>query len=145
MKAKAAHAKGKRMEKIVLDYIRENLDAHAYTPRGSGNGLEKGDVYLPNHNVVIEVKNQKKVMLGDWWEQAEEQAHNQTPALIIRHPNFGEGKKTLAVIYFEDYVDLLQKQSETVEVVETEADYTTREAVLKMETAVKTLKKKYGL
>ena len=105
MKARSAHNKGKRLEKIVLDYIRENLDANAYQPKGSGNGLEKGDVYLPNHNVVIEVKNQAKTQICDWWEQTEEQAHNQTPLLIFRHPRYAEGKKTLAVMYFEDLDD----------------------------------------
>lgn len=145
MKAKSAKAKGNRFEKFVLDYVRENLDAHAYQPVGSGSGLEKGDIYLPKHEVVIEAKNQAKLSILDWWEQAESQAHNQIPALVVRHPRYAEGKKTLAVIYFEDFIELLTKQHDTVEVEETEADYTTRTAILAMERSVKELKKKYSM
>ena len=145
MKAAQKAAKGKRMEKFVLDYVRENLDAHAYTPRGSGNGLEKGDVYLPKHDVVIEVKNAFTVKIAQWWKQAEEQAHNQTPCLIFRHPQFAEGKKTLAVVHMEYLVDLLKGQDNEVTVETTVADYDVRDAISKLETAARTLKKKYGL
>jgi hypothetical protein len=145
MKARSAHNKGKRMEKFVLDYIRENLDAHAYHPKGSGNGEEKGDVYLPNHDVVIEVKNAHTVKIAAWWDQTEEQAHNQTPCLIFRHPRYGETKKTLAVIYFEDYVELLKNQTTEVQVESQVADYEVRDAVTKLESSLRSLKKKFGL
>ena len=145
MKARSAHNKGKRMERFVLDYIRENLDAGAYHPKGSGNGLEKGDIYLPNHDIVIEVKNAHTVKIAQWWLQAEEQAHNQMPCLIFRHPQFAETKKTLAVVYFEDFVELLKNQSEEITVASQTADYDIREAITKLETSLRTLKKKYGL
>lgn len=145
MKAKSAKAKGSRFEKFVLQYVRENLDAHAYQPAGSGNGLEKGDVYLPNHDVVMEVKNQKTIKLLDFWEQTEEQAHNQMPALIIRHPRFAEGKKTLAVVHFEDLCELLQKQNQTVEVDIPDADFETRKALDMISQGYKMLKRKYKL
>lgn len=145
MKAKYARAKGRRFEKFVLQYIRETLDAHAYQPAGSGNGLEKGDVYLPNHDVVIEVKNQSHIKLLEWWEQTEEQAHHQMPALIIRHPKFAEEKKTLAVIHFEDFCELLKKQNETVEVDIPDADFETRKALDLINQGYKLLKRKYKL
>lgn len=145
MKRQSAMAKGKRMESFVLDYVRENIDANAYTPKGSGNGLEKGDIYIPSHQLVIEVKNQAHIKLIDWWAQTEEQAHNQIPMLAIRHPKYGEGKKTLAVMFFEDVCDLLQKQEENPVTVEKYAPYEVRDALTKLETALKALKRNYKL
>lgn len=145
MKAKSAKAKGSRFEKFVLDYVRENLDAHAYQPAGSGNGTEKGDVYLPNHDVVIEAKNQSHVKLLDWWEQTEDQAHHQMPALIVRHPRFAEGKKTLAVIHFEDLCELLKKQNESVEIDIPDADFETRKALDMINQGYKALKRKFKI
>lgn len=145
MKARSAKAKGSRFEKYVLDYIRQNLDSHAYQPAGSGNGLEKGDVYLPNHDVVIEVKNQKTIKLIDFWEQTEDQAHHQMPCLVMRHPKFAEGKKTLAVVHFEDLCELLKHQNESVEVDIPDADFDTRKALDLISQGYKMLKRKYRL
>lgn len=145
MKAKSAKAKGSRFETFVLNYVRENVDAHAYKPIGSGSGLEKGDVYLPNHDVVIEAKNQRQVKLLEWWEQAEEQAHHQMPALILRHPRYSEEKKTLAVIHFEDFCELLKHQYDTVEVDIPDADFETRKALDLISQGYKMLKRKYKI
>lgn len=145
MKARSAHNKGKRMEKYALDYIRENVDAHAYTPKGSGNGLEKGDIYMPNHDVVIEVKNQATLKIADWWEQTTDQAHNQIPLLVVRNPRKAETKETWAIMHFEDICELLKTKNNSVEIELTEPGYSLRQAVAEAERGVKRIKKELDI
>lgn len=146
MKPRSAKNKGSRYEKAILELCREHLDAHAYQPAGSGNGTEKGDVYLPNHSIVLEVKNQKTIKLVDWWDQAEAQAlGDQVPVLVIRNPKYAEGRKNLAVLDFEALMVYLQAQHDHVEVDIKDADYETRSALDRIEQGCKALKRKYRL
>ena len=59
MKTQSAIQKGKQLEEFIVDELRlSGLDRRAYRQKGSGNGLNKGDVWK-DLNLCIEAKNQK--------------------------------------------------------------------------------------
>lgn len=119
MKAHSAHAKGDRLEKYLVDRLRETIDKETHRTVGSGNGLDKNDIRIPSLNIEIEAKNQKTFHLKDDWEQTMRQlTAGNTGVLAIRHCDYPEFKKTLIVMDLEDWISLLQSQHETVEVIE---------------------------
>lgn len=118
MTPKAAQAKGDRLENYIVSTARSEVDKDAYRIYGSGNGLDKNDVRLPNYNLEIEAKNQKTIHLMDWWNQKKRQ---ETPGnvsvLAIRNPELPEFKETLIVIDYGDFLELLKKQKGEVVVI----------------------------
>jgi len=52
--------KGRKLVKKFLERIRKDFP-DAYEVVGSGAGLEKGDIRIPSVDVVLEIKNHKKI------------------------------------------------------------------------------------
>lgn len=82
------HKKGQALEDFVADELRINgLDHNARRTNGSGNGLEKGDVYN-SLNLSIECKNQEKLTPLQWWGQClrDSKVTHATPVLVFNNP-----------------------------------------------------------
>lgn len=138
MKSKSAHNKGKRFENYLNDYFAKNVDGYSRRTIGSGAGLDKGDIRLPQHNIVIEAKNQMKLSVIDWWEQTVSQAFNEIPVLIFRNPRKAEFNETLVLLSLEDFTALLRANRGELEGVETQytLDYETRNALKSLKNSV---------
>jgi len=135
MKAKSRKNKGSRFEKYLLERIRAEIDARAYHPKGSGAGDEKGDIVIPSHNIVIEAKNQKKIDLLKWWEQAQNEVFNENPVLAIRNPKKAEFKETFIVIELEHFLELLNSAQEEKE-IQFALSYSQRSALNSLKNAI---------
>lgn len=69
-------AKGTAAETAVVDFLlEENIYSHRKTLSGS---LDKGDIAIPltDGHIVIEVKNEKKMSLSEYVDEAEVEAEN---------------------------------------------------------------------
>ena len=102
MKPASAKKKGKRLEiKVAREWRSKTKDLSIRTP-GSGSGKHKGDVY--NRHFSIECKNQEKVRLWEWWQQAVNQkGFNKPPALMIS----GNYRPILVVMDLDDWLNLV--------------------------------------
>jgi hypothetical protein len=116
MKPRSAKNKGNRYENHLIEVLREKLDSKAQRTYGSGSGLDKQDVRLPSFNIEIEAKNQKNIKLIDWWEQCKRQEFGNTAVLCLRNPRKPEFMESLVVMDLHDWIELVKKQNETVEV-----------------------------
>lgn len=86
MKAKTAKAKGNRFEQYVVEILNETIDPKARRTRASGAGFDKGDIYCPGLNWVIEAKNHKHLSILDWIEQNnKENAGEHNTAIVMFH------------------------------------------------------------
>lgn len=142
MKPKSAGAKGKRFESFLLDYFRQGADANTYIPKGSGSGVEKCDLVIPQHTISAEVKNQKTIKLIEWWEKLKSQVFNDYPVLIIRNPRKAEFEDTLVVLSLEHFNELLQTSQGSVE-VEPKLTYQQRSALNSMKIAASRILKEF--
>ncbi|WP_395019781.1 hypothetical protein [Dongia sp.] len=117
MSATRSQQKGKRFEKHLLAILRAEVDANTRFQIGSGNGTEKGDIYIPSHSIYLEAKNEAETRLIPNWEQAKAQALGDNyPVLAIRHPRKAEFQETLIVIDLPHFIELLNGQKGKVEV-----------------------------
>jgi hypothetical protein len=116
MKPRSTKNKGNRYENHLIEVLREKLDAKAQRTYGSGAGLDKQDVRLPSFNIEIEAKNQKNIKLIDWWEQCKNQEFGNMGVLILRNPRKAEFIESLVVMDLHDWIELVKKQNEVVEI-----------------------------
>lgn len=116
MKPRSAKNKGNRFENYLIEILKEKIDSKAQRTYGSGNGLDKQDIRLPSFNIEIEAKNQKAIHLLDWWEQCKRQEFGNMAVLALRNPRKAEFQETLIVMGLDDWIELVKKQNETVEV-----------------------------
>lgn len=116
MKPKGAIEKGKRLERYLEDYFKKNVDINTHINRGSGNGVNKGDIRIPSLDIVVEAKNTATIHLIDDWQQAKAQAlGNDRPVLAIRNPRKGEFQETLIVMDLGTFAELASGQGGTVQ------------------------------
>lgn len=109
MKTASAKAKGNRLEKYVIQRMKDILGSYGVEVKrvimSGASDWWKGDVWssLPVH---IECKNQEKVSLWEWWEQTDGQAPvGKLPVLVIGK-NFK--REPLAVIKLEDLLFFME-------------------------------------
>ena len=100
-----AKAKGSRLERKVAQKIRRSgLDSTASRMilSGAAFGLET-DIRskLPFR---FEIKNQQRVQLWEWWEQAERARKPLMPPVLIIG---GNHRPQLSIMLLEDWLDLL--------------------------------------
>ena len=99
-------AKGSRLEKKVAELYRHyDIDKTAIRmPMSGAIATLKGDIFKRNDvGWVDECKNQEKVQLWAWWEQAKSQAKGlQRPLLHVS----GNYREILTVMRVEDYMHL---------------------------------------
>ena len=86
MKQSSAKQKGRVLVKQIIDLFKP-LDPNAHEVVGSGSGLNKGDLQLPNLGIAIEAKNHESYAMSEWVKQLkEEEVANDIVALGFRDP-----------------------------------------------------------
>jgi len=118
MNKKSPKAKGNRFERHLVEVLRENLDSKAYRTAGSGSGLDKNDIRIPNFNIEIEAKNATEYHIPKDWEQTKRQlTSGNLGVLVIRNPKEPEFKESLVVMDLYDWIELVKKQKDEVQTV----------------------------
>jgi len=99
-------AKGKRLEHKIASLIRsKGLDDKARAMIGSGAFDDyKGDIYAPSVPLIFEAKNQEKVQLWQFWDQAKSQERPLKPACLVVSGNY---RPMLAVVELDTILNLL--------------------------------------
>jgi hypothetical protein len=98
-------AKGCRLEKEIAKlYARKLFPRATRMPMSGAMQYHKGDIFKGVYDEwVDECKNQEKVKLWEWWQQAKDQCgHYQKPLLHISR-NYSEN---LTVMRTDDYFEL---------------------------------------
>ncbi len=110
MKAYGKRRKGARLErKIAQEFRRTGLDKKAQRSWQSGaTWFWKSDIYT-SLNYSIEAKNQEKVKIWQWWEQAESQRKPYSPPVLMFTSNY---RPILAVMKLEDWINLVKEKEE---------------------------------
>jgi len=133
MKAKTAIQKGKELENWIVERLRlSGLDTRAYRQKGSGSGLNKGDIWN-NLNLCIEAKNQKNIQ-KKWFKQAEKESLGTQEPILVWHPS-QEPLENSKVFLNWDYFEKLLKQTK-----EPEMKNIDRTVAWKIRTAINALK-----
>jgi hypothetical protein len=74
MSGSASRRKGNRAEVAVVNYLKA-AGYDVETSRNARGGTQQGADVLGDFPLAVEVKNQARVDLAGWWQQAVEQAH----------------------------------------------------------------------
>ncbi|MCK5296603.1 MAG: hypothetical protein KAJ75_06910 [Alphaproteobacteria bacterium] len=110
MKAGQQKRKGKRLEQKIAKLLRSSgLDKRARTSFQSGAHWSwKSDIYtsLP---FAIEAKNQERVRLWDFWQQARDTGTVQKPPVLMVS---GNNRPILAIMALEDWINLVKEMME---------------------------------
>lgn len=103
-KLKSPKQKGKRLELKIAREWRRKIDGFAIPTPGSGSGKYRADVY--NRHYMIEAKNQERVSLWPWWEQARNQGKPMKPPVLMVS---GNHRPILAIMDISDWLDLVKE------------------------------------
>jgi hypothetical protein len=105
MKASHKRVKGANLErKVVKELVRSGLCDKAKRSFQSGAHWSwKSDIYTPGLNYSIECKNQERINLWKFWEQAESQRKPYSPPVLMLSSNY---RPILAVMKLEDWINL---------------------------------------
>jgi hypothetical protein len=106
-----AKNKGSAFErKVVKELVRSGLVPKAKRSFQSGaHWSYKSDIYAPGLNYSIECKNQERIRIWDFWEQAESQRKPYSPPVLMVSSNF---RPILAVMDLKDWIDLIKEKDE---------------------------------
>ena len=92
-----------------MDRLRiTGLDTRAYRQKGSGNGLNKGDIWN-DLNISFEAKNQKTSKIKEWMKQSEADSLGTTNPVVVWHPPQVPLEDSLVIIKWPYFEDLLAK------------------------------------
>ncbi len=89
MSGASSRRKGNRAEVEVVHVLREAGFA-AETSRAARGGYQSGEDIVTDFPASIEVKNQTRLDLAGWYEQAKAQAYGK-PAMVV-HKRVGKGQ-----------------------------------------------------
>jgi hypothetical protein len=111
MKAAGKKLKGARLEnKVCKELIRSGLVPQAKRSFQSGAHWSwKSDIYAPGLNFSIECKNQEKVKIWEFWDQAESQRKPYSPPVLMVSGNF---RPILVVMDLNDWMNLVKERNE---------------------------------
>lgn len=103
--------KGARLEnKVVKELVRSGLVPKAKRSFQSGAHWSwKSDIYAPGLNYMIECKNQERIRLWDFWEQASSQRKPYAPPVLMVSSNF---RPILVVMDLNDWINLVKEARE---------------------------------
>ncbi len=111
-------AKGSRLERKVAELYRHyDIDKDAKRmPLSGAVSYMRGDIFKPNDYAYIdECKNQEKVSLWSWWNQAEAQASmGRVPLLHVG----GNYRPILTIMRAETYFDLRREIKDLEAIIE---------------------------
>lgn len=133
MNPKSNIAKGKILENWIVDRLHiSGLDIRAYRQKGSGNGLNKGDVWN-DLNLCIEAKNCKNFS-QDWFKQVKRESLGVQIPVVVWHKNQVPLEDSVVIISWNYFEELLLKSKEP------ELKQPDREVAWKVKSAINSLK-----
>lgn len=110
---KSAKAAGARFERIIADFLRDNLDDRIDRKVRTG-AKDRGDVanVRDSHNrrIVIEAKNTTRPNLAGWIKEAHQEAHNDNAHIgVVIHKRHGNANPAdqWVTCTLEDLIQLL--------------------------------------
>lgn len=117
MKAAGKKHKGARLERrIVKELKRSGLVPKAKRSFQSGAHWSwKSDIYAPGLNFSIEAKNQERIRLWEFWEQAESQRKPFSPPVLMVSSNY---RPILAIMDLSDWLSLVKEARDWKEAYE---------------------------
>ena len=68
-----AKRKGSQFERQICDYLAELFPAERIP---AGSSLDRGDLWTPTVDACWQLKNQRQLSLGAWWDATEQQRIN---------------------------------------------------------------------
>lgn len=110
----SAKQAGSAFEKLVADYLQDELDDDRIERRVMGGVNDRGDisnVRFFGHRVVIECKNVSATSLGSWVEEAHVEAGNDDALFgAVAHKRRGKGRAAdqFVTMTLADFVKILQ-------------------------------------
>jgi len=109
MKAAGKRQKGARLErKIVSELNKMGVKAKRSFQSGA-HWSWKSDIYAPGFDYMIEAKNQERVRLWEFWEQARSQGKPLMPPALVISANY---RPTLVVMDIKDWINLVKEKNE---------------------------------
>ena len=110
MKTQSAKAKGRNLQKWVVQQLIETFDIHPEDIKSCSMGAGGEDVVMARaarekFPFSVECKNQEKLNIWSSLEQAETNSGNHTPLLIFKRNR----TKTYAVLEFDRLLELLDE------------------------------------
>ena len=114
MSAKSAKAKGRRLQNLTRDLLREAFSSLEEDDiKSQTMGMPGEDIVLsPAARKIIkysfECKNKERLDLWKSLEQAEENSEDRSPVLVIKRNR----SKTYAVIELDCFIDLIKEENE---------------------------------
>jgi hypothetical protein len=109
MRPQSAIAKGKVLEEFIVDRLRiTGLDTRAYRQKGSGNGLNKGDIWS-DLGICFEAKNTKNLALNSTLKQVRRESMGTQTPVIVYHPPQIPLEDSVVIIDWHYFESLLLK------------------------------------
>lgn len=103
--------KGKFLENWIVERLRmSGLDKRAYRQKGSGSGLNKGDIWN-DLGVCFEAKNQKQFHAA-WFKQAKEESMGTQEPVVVWKPPLEPPDNSLVVLNWYFFEELLKHRKE---------------------------------
>lgn len=110
MKASGKRQKGARLERKIAHEIKRVLGIKAKRSFQSGaHWSYKSDIYAPGLNFSIEAKNQERIQIWKFWEQAESQRKPYSPPVLMVSSNH---RPILAVMDLYDWLNLVKEKED---------------------------------
>ena len=112
MKTQSAKAKGRNLQKWVVQQLIETFDIHPEDIKSCSMGAGGEDVVMARaarekFPFSVECKNQEKINVWAAYEQAQENSRGYTPLVVIKRNH----SKPLVVIDAASFIDLHKHQS----------------------------------
>lgn len=112
MKTQSKIQKGKELEEWIVNRLRiSDLDNRAYRQKGSGSGLNKGDIWN-DLNIHFEAKNQKNFGGKQWFKQMEKDNVAFLKECLVWHMPQTPLEETKVIINWDWFEELLKKSKE---------------------------------
>ena len=141
MKPQTAIAKGKILEEWIVNRLRlSKIDTRAYRQKGSGSGLNKGDIWN-DLNLCIEAKNQKNFK-NAWAKQVKRESLGVQIPVIVWHPPQVPLEDSVVMIDWPFFEELLKHWKEpTMKEPDRETAWTIKSAINILKKLLKELEK----
>jgi len=112
MNPKSAHQKGKQLEDwVVQRLILSGLDKRAYRQKGSGSGLDKGDIWN-DLGICFECKNTKAYPSNATFKQVKREAMGYQKEVVVWHPPQKPLDDSRVIINWYYFEELLKRAKE---------------------------------
>ena len=118
IKPRSAKQKGNLLEDFVVKTLQDSgLDQRAYRQKGSGGGLNKGDIWnaLDLH---VECKNWKNFCWKPWKEQMARDNVSNHPEVLIWHPRNTPLESSVVILPLDFFIELLKCRNSPAPVTE---------------------------